>query len=197
MEELPPDPSEIPELRAEDALGTTDQILVETPFLRRMALRLARRSADADDLVQETLLRAYAARSRFATGTSMRAWLATILRRLFMTESIKDQRRRTHTDTDLGAPLVATAQRSGLPADPAAFDESAALQHVGDRVHRAFVRLPETYRAPFVLFALDGLSYAEIAARLQVPVGTVMSRIHRARARLRDTALSSTTAEIA
>lgn len=179
-----------------EPLGTTDKILVEQPFLKRLALRLSRRSSDADDLVQETILRAYNARDRFRTGTSMRAWLATILRRLFLTESIKEQRRRTQTDTDLGAPLVEARQPDILPSDPQAFDPESALEHVGDRIHRAFGRLPETYRAPFVLFALDGLSYAEIAGRLRVPIGTVMSRIHRARVRLRESALSTTTAEI-
>jgi len=179
-----------------ERLGTTDQILVEQPFLRRLARRLSHRDADADDLVQETMLRAYTARSRFWSGTSMRAWLATILRRLFLTSSIKEQRRKTHTETDLGAPLVQTRQPDVLPADPAAFAPDAALELTGDRIHRAFVRLPETYRAPFVLFALDGLSYAEIAGRLRVPIGTVMSRIHRARVRLRESALSTTTSEV-
>lgn len=187
MNELPP----------VEPLGTTDRILVEQPFLRRLALRLSGRNAEADDLVQETILRAYSARDRFRTGTSMRAWLATILRRLFLTESIKEQRRRTQTDTDLGDPLVAARQPDILPSDPGAFAPDAAIEQVGDRIHRAFVRLPETYRAPFVLFALDGLSYAEIAGRLRVPIGTVMSRIHRARVRLRESALSTTTAEIA
>ena len=164
--------------------ATTDRILAEEPFLRRLALRLARRNADADDLVQETLLRAYNARDRFQTGTSMRAWLATILRRLFLTAALKEKRRATQTDTDAGDPLFMAGggDSTPLPCSYVAFDE--VLEHVDDRVKKAFVRLPDTYRAPFVLFALDGLSYAEIAARLRIPVGTVMSRIHRARRRL-------------
>ncbi|MCE9635865.1 MAG: RNA polymerase sigma factor [Planctomycetes bacterium] len=181
----------------EDALGTTDRILVERPFLRRLALRLSRRDEDADDLVQETILRAYKARDRFETGTSMRAWLATILRRLFLTAAYTSQRRRTGTDTDLGEPIDTLSETGDTPDAPtteAAYDR--ALDRVDDRVRDAFVRLPETYRDPFVLFALDGLTYAEIAGRLRIPIGTVMSRIHRARARLKESALQKTTGEI-
>lgn len=185
-----------PHAESADRLVTTDRILVEEPFLRRLALRLSRRNADADDLVQETLMRAYRARDRFETGTSMRAWLATILRRLFMTESMKYDRRKTHADSDLGELLHSTPGREGVPADPSRLTYDAALDHVPDRVKRAFVHLPDTYREPFVLFALDGLSYAEIASHLRIPIGTVMSRIHRARSRLREKALSTTTSEL-
>lgn len=180
----------------EKRLRTTDRILVEQPFLRRLALRLARRNDEADDLVQETLLRAYRARERFRTGTSMRAWLATILRRLFLTATYKDQRRRTETDTDLGDPIGALSDTGEVSEvrELSVYDQ--ALEHVDDHMHRAFVRLPDNYRTPFVLFALDGLTYMEIASRLRIPVGTVMSRIHRARVRLRDGALQKTTGEI-
>jgi RNA polymerase sigma-70 factor (ECF subfamily) len=147
--------------------------------------------------VQETLLRAYRARGRFETGTSMRAWLGTILRRLFVTESMKHERRRTHPDSDLGELLSRAPGQPMAPSDPAHLSYDAALDQVPDRVRRAFVRLPETYREPFVLFALDGLSYAEIASHLSIPIGTVMSRIHRARSRLREKALATTTSELA
>lgn len=175
-------------------LGTTDKILVEQPFLRRLAVRLVGQRDDADDLVQETLLRAYRARDRFRTGSSMRAWLATILRRLFLTAAYKDQRRRTETDTDLGEPLGLLYDTGEVARDGVAYD--TALEHVDDRVRRAFVRLPDSYRTPFVLFALDGLTYTEIASRLAIPVGTVMSRIHRARTKLKDGANRPTTDEI-
>src|SRR5687768_6822797 len=85
---------------------TTSLILAEEPFLQRLARRLARRHADAEDLVQETMLRAYGARDRFVVGTSMRAWLATILRRLYLTGALKDKRRATQTDTDADEPLA-------------------------------------------------------------------------------------------
>jgi RNA polymerase sigma-70 factor (ECF subfamily) len=147
------------------------------------------------------MLRAYAARGRFRSGTSMRAWLATILRRLFLTASITERRRRTRPETDV-APNLATDEVGPLdrPAgpdwDPARGAAADIRDHMGDRLHKAYTELPDSFRQPFVLFALDGLSYAEIAARLRIPVGTVMSRIHRARTKLREGALSSTTSEI-
>jgi RNA polymerase sigma-70 factor (ECF subfamily) len=162
----------------------THSILAEEPFLGRLARRLVRCTPDADDLVQETLLRAYKARDRFTPGTSMRAWLATILRRLFLTDVSKKKRRRTQTDTDSGdmLPLAPLPER---PPAVGSLPLETVLERVDDPVKKAFKRLPETYRTPFVLFALDGLSYAEIAERLRIPPGTVMSRIHRARHRLR------------
>lgn len=181
---------------SEKRLRTTDRILVELPFLRRLAIKLSHRGHDADDLVQETMLRAYRARHRFETGTSMRAWLATILRNLFLTATYTERRRRTSTDTDLGDPIPTLVETGEVAehVNPASFEN--AMENVDDKVRRAFVRLPDTYRAPFVLFALDGLSYAEIAGRLAIPVGTVMSRIHRARLRLREGVMEPTTGEI-
>ena len=161
----------------------TDQILAEQAFLSQLALRLARRKADADDLVQETLLRAYNARDRFQDGTSMRAWLATILRRLFLTGAIKAKRRATQTDTDAGDVIHLSGAVSRDKGMPLSYEET--LEYVDDSLKSALVRLPETYRVPFVMFALEGISYAEIAEQLRIPVGTVMSRIHRARQRLK------------
>lgn len=179
-----------------ERVGTTERILVEEPFLARLARRLTRKDADAEDLVQETMLRAYRARDRFETGTSMRAWLATILRRLFVTASLKETRRRTHADSDLGEPIAFRSVEPISHEVAAGAGHDAALEHVDDRVRRALGKLPDTYREPFVLFALDGLSYAEIASHLAIPVGTVMSRIHRARTRLKDERLSTTTADL-
>jgi RNA polymerase sigma-70 factor (ECF subfamily) len=172
--------------------ATTVDILAEERFLRRLAQRLARRDADADDLVQETLMRAYVARDRFQPGTSMRAWLATILRRLFLTAKAKDKRRATQTDTDAGEPLtLAGGPASRFEANQTE-DFEVAMEHVDDDLREAFVRLPENYRKPFVMFALNGLSYAEIARYLRIPVGTVMSRIHRARQRVKTFLASET-----
>jgi len=161
----------------------TERILAEQPFLHRLAFRLARRAADADDLVQETILRAYNARDRFQTGTSMRAWLATILRRLFLTGAIKTKRRGTQTDTDAGDVILLSGATAPTTQDVLTYEQT--LERVDDRLKEGLDRLPETYRRPFVMFALDGLSYAEIAEQLRIPVGTVMSRIHRARTRMK------------
>ena len=166
---------------------TTRIILAEQPFLNRLASRLTSRGPDADDLVQETLMRAFVARARFTRGTSIRAWLATILRRLFLTGAIKYKRRATQTDTDAGEPISLAGGPTGAAADVPSMTYDEVLDRVDDRVKSAFRLLPDNYRNPFVLFALDELSYAEIASRLRIPVGTVMSRIHRARQRLKRT----------
>lgn len=175
-------------MRLLEADGTHDEttlgILAEAPFLVRLARRLTPRTSDADDLVQETLFRAWKARDRFIRGTSLRAWLATILRRQFLTAAIRDRRRGTLTDTDCGEPL---SLAGGRRADLSELPYEKVLERVDDRVRDAFGRLPAIFREPFVLFVLEGLSYAEIAQRLGVPAGTVMSRIHRARGRLRRT----------
>lgn len=174
--------------------ATTQDILAERPFLRRVARRLVRHDSDVDDLVQETVVRAYVARDRFKRGTSIRAWLATILRRLFLTDVAKKKRRGTMVDSDVGEPL-STAGGPTAPHKPRRdLDYDQLLQRVDDRVKLAFDRLPETYRKPFVMFALDGWSYAEIAYHLRIPVGTVMSRIHRARQRLKGVIEGSPTA---
>lgn len=164
-----------------------DQILAEEARLYRLARRLTRCEADAEDLVQDTMLRAFRARDRFEPGTSMRAWTATILRRVFLTDAIRARRRGLVNDTDAGGPLAGvcgtaspeTGDRTDGPGRPS-FHE-----HVDDDVSRALGRVPPLYLTPFLLAALDGLSCAEIARRLDVPEGTVMSRIHRARERLR------------
>jgi len=164
---------------------TTGIILAQQPFLRRLAGRMTHCAPDADDLVQETLLRAYVARDRFRPGTSIRAWLATILRRLFLTAASKSRRRNTPTDTDAGEPLTLAGGPALDEGPPAYLPYELVMERVDDDVRAAFDRLPDVYRTPFVLFALEGLSYAEIAERLGCPVGTVMSRIHRARTRLK------------
>ncbi len=163
--------------------AVTRDILAERRFLERLALRLSRRAADADDLVQETVLRAYRARDRFRPGTSMRAWLATILRRLFLTDAIKTRRRGTQTDTDTGDSLAYAV--GGARSGTSELSYEQTLERVDERLKLALERVPEIYREPFVLFSLDGLAYAEIATQLAIPVGTVMSRIHRARQRLK------------
>lgn len=158
-------------------------ILGEEEHLRRVARRLARCDADIEDLVQDTLLRAYRARDRFPPGTSIRAWVTTILRRVFLTGAIRTKRRGLETDTDAGEPLERT------PSPPSFSGETPTLAQIvddlDDDVKHALDKVPEIYRVPFYLSVVEELSYADIARRLGVPEGTVMSRIHRARERLK------------
>jgi RNA polymerase sigma-70 factor (ECF subfamily) len=170
-------------MHAADPHSTTAQILSEEPHLHRVAQRLARSPNDADDLVQDTLLRAFRARARFQPGTSIRAWTTTILRHTFITGALRSRRRRLQNDTDAGSLLGHAPARRAIPArGPLQYE--ALVETLEDPVKRALDQVPWLYRAP-LLTAIDELSSAEIAGALKVPKGTVMSRIHRARERLR------------
>lgn len=150
------------------------------PHLRSLygtAHRLARNAADAEDLVQETLTRAWVGLDRFAPGSNARAWLHTILQRA-RTDAWRRRSRRPEL-VELSGP------------EPADRVSPAAAAAAGLDVERALQGLPETYRAAVVLRDLEGFSYQEIAEILGVALGTVMSRIHRGRALLRE-ALSGT-----
>ena len=145
------------------------------PHLRSLygtAHRMARNSADAEDLVQETLTRAWTGLDRLIPGSNARAWLHTILQRA-RTDAWRRRSRRPEL-VELSGPE---------PADPVA---PAAAAVAGLDVERALHGLPETYRAAVVLRDLEGFSYQEIAEILGVALGTVMSRIHRGRALLRE-----------
>lgn len=165
--------------------AVTGLILAEEVHLRRLARRLAPCESDADDLVQDTLLRAFRARARFEPGTSVRAWTTTILRRVFLTGVIRHKRRGLETDTDVGEPLGRTAGIAAPSFEEAAPGLKAVLDQLDDRVKLAIERVPETYRTPFLLSVIEEMSCSDIAERLGVPQGTVMSRVHRAREKLK------------
>jgi len=139
------------------------------------ALRYSHNEKDAEDLVQETLLRAYAAWEQFEEGTNCRAWLFRILTNNFINEYRRSHReRRWLARID---PLVSPIRRR------AAWDPEGVLHEklLGDEVVAALATLPDDFKQVVVLADLQGLSYREIALRMECPLGTVMSRLHRAR----------------
>jgi RNA polymerase sigma-70 factor (ECF subfamily) len=160
---------------------TVNLILAEETRLRRVAARLTRCAADADDLVQDTLLRAFRARRRFQPGTSIRAWTTTILRRVFLTGALRAKRRRLETDTDSGEPLERVPGAVAPTSRDATLSLEALSERLEDPVKRALDRVPDVYRTPLLMSLVESLTCSEIAERLGVPDGTVMSRIHRAR----------------
>lgn len=148
-------------------------VLPEVEVLLRVARSLTRHPADAEDLVQDTLLRAYRAIERF-DGRHPRAWLLTILRNTHANRG----RRRSEVLSDV------EAERATAPA--ADEPEAVLLRGTFDAaVEQAFHSLPEKFRLVVELVDLGGLSYQEAAVTLEVPVGTVMSRLHRGRGRIR------------
>lgn len=155
-------------------------VLPEVDVLLRVAVSITRHQADAEDLVQETLLKAFRAIDGF-DGAHPRAWLLTIMRN---TEINRHRRRRPELMRDPDATLATLA---AVPSAGAGDPETVVVGETFDAVvAEAYDQLPERHREVVRLVDLDGLSYAETAGVLGIPVGTVMSRLHRARARMRD-----------
>ncbi len=145
----------------------------------RLARGLTQRQQDAEDLVQEAYLRAFAGFDRYTCGTNARAWLLTIVRHVYLNDR---RRQRAQPQTvALGLDREADAmvdQRSPQP-------EAAALRIIDDqRVLRVLADLPEAFRSVLALVDLNGMRYAEAAEILGCPIGTVMSRLHRGRLEL-------------
>jgi len=152
-------------------------VLPEVDVMWRVALSLTRNRADAEDLVQESLLRAYKAIHTF-DGRYPRAWLLTILRN---TERNRHRRRRPELLSD---PNIAEERGPATESDEI---ERRAEDHEFDSaVTAALEELPENFRRVVELVDVDGLTYQEAADVLDIPLGTVMSRLHRARRRIRD-----------
>jgi len=170
-----PSPASNPPPAEEKRSSFEREALVHLDALYRVALRLSGNPADAEDLVQEAMLRAYRSWDRFTLGTNAKGWLLTILRNLFINEY---RRRRRHPETvDLDT-IEPFAVFEDVQADPqgAFFDRI-----VDDEVLRAVDELPEVFREAVMLSDVEGLSYEEIAKVLDVPVGTVKSRLYRGR----------------
>ncbi len=144
--------------------------------LYRVALRLTANPAQADDLVQDTMLKAFRAWDRFKSGTNARGWLLTILRNTF----INDYRRRKREPIpmDIEAVEPHSLARALEDSDP---EGQFFSRIVDEKVLAAIDALPEEFREVLVLSDVEGMAYAEIAAVLRIPVGTVKSRLFRAR----------------
>ena len=146
--------------------------------LYRAALRYTRTTADAEDLVQETMVKAYAGFHSFTAGTNLRAWLFRIMTNTWITSYRTAQRR---PDEVLAADVTEVRSSAGAPSA-----ELAALDAMGDdEVLDALRALPEGQRLVVYYADVEGLRYKEIATVLDMPVGTVMSRLHRGRNNLR------------
>jgi RNA polymerase sigma-70 factor (ECF subfamily) len=147
----------------------TKHLVPEIPYLRRYARALTRNVSSADDLVQDALLRAVSNMARFEPGTNLRAWLLTIVHNCFIDSTRKAKRSREGDKT-------AEEMMSGLYTRP---NQIANLQ-LND-LQAALETLPEEQRTTLILVALEDMSYEEAAKVTGVPVGTVRSRLSRAR----------------
>ena len=159
------------------------EALAALDSLYRVALRLTRVPADADDLVQETYLKAFRAADTFEPGTNLRAWLFTILHNTARNRLRDRARDVVAVDSDVVERAGELQPASGQPDTP----ETALLREtLAPELQAAIDALPEAFREAVWLRDVEEFSYAEIAKMLTVPIGTVMSRISRGRRMLFD-----------
>jgi RNA polymerase sigma-70 factor (ECF subfamily) len=160
-----------------------DQAMQYAPQLYSAALRMTRNQADAEDLVQETYLRGFRAFASFEQGTNLRAWLFRILTNAYINRYRAKQRRPV--ESDLGDLEDLYLYRRLGSMETAAASLSAEQQFLDlfpdDEVKQALEDLPDNFRLPVILADVEGFSYKEIAEMLEIPIGTVMSRLHRGR----------------
>lgn len=147
------------------------------------ALRLTKKPADAQDLVQESLLKAYKAYGNFQEGTNLKAWLFRILTNSYINIYRYKKRRPREVDIDdTDTMFLYHKLRGTSSADISESTEEQFLETITDSdISQALQELPELYREVVILADIEGLSYAEIADMLEIPSGTVMSRLHRGR----------------
>lgn len=161
-----------------DALAFTSQ-------LYSAALRYTKNSHDAQDLVQDTYAKAFTSFHQFEPGTNLKAWLYRILTTTFINNYRKDQRRPLISGSELEDWQIADASSHTSDLGKSAEDE--VLENIADRdVKEALAEMPEEFRMAVYLSDVEGFSYKEIAEIMEVPTGTVMSRLHRGRKLLRE-----------
>lgn len=161
----------------------TKEAMQYAPQLFSTALRMTRNRADAEDLVQETFVKAWRSSATFQEGTNLRAWLFRIMTNTFINKYNAQQRRPQESELDEVEELFLFRRMGAF--DQSKMNQSAEDQMLefftDDEVKNAIEELPEMFRLPVLLSDVDGFSYKEIAEMLDVPIGTVMSRLHRGR----------------
>jgi RNA polymerase sigma-70 factor (ECF subfamily) len=172
-----------------DQARFTEVAMEHMPGLYSAALRMTRNASDAEDLVQETYLKAYRSYASFQEGTNLRAWLYRILTNTYINSYRAAKRRPEVTDVEDVEDLYLYKRMAGageIRAGRSAEDE-ALDTFTDDVVKSALEELPEAFRMAVLLADVEGFSYKEISEITDVPIGTVMSRIHRGRRALQKT----------
>jgi RNA polymerase sigma-70 factor, ECF subfamily len=160
-------------------------VLPHLDALHYAAMRLTRDASTAEDLVQETFLRAYRALHQLTQEASCRAWLMKIMTNIWLNQRQKRGRESLALDIealDLSPADVAVWSHQRIPEEP---ERAASRKQFCEDLDQALHQLPEAFRIVVMLADVEGLSYKEVAETLQCPIGTVMSRLYRARQLLR------------
>jgi RNA polymerase sigma-70 factor, ECF subfamily len=166
-----------------DRAAFADTALEHMPALYSAALRMTRNPADAEDLVQETYLKAYRSFASFTEGTNLKAWLYRILTNTYINTYRAKQRRPIESDLEDVEDLYLYRRIGALEQVAASRSAEEQLMDVFSEgeVRAALDDLPDNFRMPVYLADVEGFSYKEIAGILDIPIGTVMSRLHRGR----------------
>jgi RNA polymerase sigma-70 factor (ECF subfamily) len=159
-----------------------DDVTEFVPQLYSAALRMTRNPADAEDVLQEALLKAFRGYGTFKAGTNLKAWLYRILTNTYINAYRRSARRPTEVELgELEDLYLFKRLGSDLGGATRSAEEEALSQFVDEDIKRALEDLPENFRLPVILADVEGFSYKEIAGIMDVPIGTVMSRLHRGR----------------
>ena len=147
-----------------------------TSSLKPYAIKLTKDKDEADDLLQETIFKAYSNRDKFQEGTNLKAWMYTIMRNTFITNYQRMIRRKTFIDTTENNHFINTSSK---------LDNRAVGNFALNDANTAIDKLKDMYKVPFTMY-FKGFKYHEIAEKLEIPIGTVKNRIHIARKELKE-----------
>ena len=159
----------------------TTEAMQYAQSLYSTALRMTRNQSDAEDLVQETYLKAFRSFGSFETGTNLKAWLFRILTNTFINTYWAKQRRPQESDLGSVEDLFLYKRLPSLAGLSESAEEQLLDLFPAAEVREAIENLPETFLLPMLLNDVEGFSYKEVAEILDIPIGTVMSRLHRGR----------------
>jgi RNA polymerase sigma-70 factor (ECF subfamily) len=159
------------------------EALPHSDLLYNYALRMTNNAADADDLLQETFLKAYRFWDKYEKGTNIRAWLFRIMKNSYINRYRKESKEPDTVDYDEVQNIYATVRNEGTHTGD--LQEALEKNLLDDDVADAVSSLPEEFRTVVILCDIEGLSYEEIAEFVDCPLGTVRSRLHRGRKLLR------------
>jgi RNA polymerase sigma-70 factor (ECF subfamily) len=161
----------------------THDAMQHAPQLFSTAMRMTRNRGDAEDLVQETFIKAWRSFATYQQGTNLRAWLFRIMTNTYINKYNAQQRKPTETELDDVEELFLYKRLGAV--DQSQLSQSAEDQMLSlftdDEVKKSLEELPEQFRIPVLMSDVEGFSYKEIAEILEIPLGTVMSRLHRGR----------------